>query len=91
MGYDNLRSTNKKLQEENIKSLNNNLENLLKENSKLKNEKIKLKKNLEIFVNENKECAKYITQLKEEIKTLNEKSLNYIKDKEQILNQTRFK
>ena len=37
--YDNLRSTNKKLQEENIKSLNTNIENLLSENKKLQNER----------------------------------------------------
>ena len=42
------------------------------------------------MVDENKECAKYITKLKEELKSSNEKSSNYIKDKEQILNQTRY-
>jgi predicted nuclease with TOPRIM domain len=88
--YDSLRSTNKKLQEENIKSLNSNIENLLSENKKLQNDRSKLKKNLQIFVAENKECAKYITKLKDELKSLNEKSLIYIKDKEQILNQTRY-
>lgn len=45
---------------------------------------------MQLFVDENKQCALFINKLKDEIKNLNLKSSKYIKDKEQILTQIRY-
>ena len=63
------------------------LNNTSLEKDKLLKDKKRLKLNLEMFVNENKEAAKCIENLTKEIEDLNSKSSGLINDKERLLLQ----